>query len=225
MSNKARQLPLDLGHQPGQSRDHFVVASENAAALNLIDTWPRWTAPVALLVGPPGSGKSHILSIFREDHDAVDSALDFQSALDAAEAGRPIVLDDADAMRLDQTALFHLINAVRSGRASLLMTAQHLPSGWQLTLPDLISRLKTAAVVEIGEPGDMLLNAVVLKLFADRQIEIDPQVVQFITRRIERSLATAIAVVEELDRAALEQRRSITRALAAEVLAAGGREA
>lgn len=225
MPSGARQLPLDLGHRPGQSRDHLVVSNENAAALNLIDTWPRWTAPIALLVGPAGSGKSHILSIFREDHDAADAGIDYQAAIDAAEAGRAIVLDDADRMPLDQTALFHLINAVRSGHATLLMTAQHLPSAWSLTLPDLISRLKTAAVVEIAEPGDMLLNAVVMKLFADRQIEIEPHVLQFITRRIERSLAAAIAVVEKLDHAALEQRRPITRSLAAEVLAEASQRA
>jgi chromosomal replication initiation ATPase DnaA len=219
MGSQARQLPLDLGHSPGHSRDHLVVSQENAAALSLIDSWPNWTAPVALLVGPAGSGKSHMLTIFREEQEAVDAAADYNRAMEAAEAGHPIVLDDADNMPLTETQLFHLINAVRSGQASLLMTAERFPLNWSLTLPDLISRLKAAAVVAIEEPGDMLLQAVVMKLFADRQIEIEPHVLQFITRRIERSLATAIAVVDQLDRAALEQRRPITRALAAEVLA------
>ena len=223
MSSGARQLPLDLGHRPGQSRDHFVGSEENAAALSLIDNWPRWSSPLALLVGPAGSGKSHLLSIFREEAEAVDAGIDYQAAIDAAEAGQAIILDDADSMPLDQVALFHLINAVRSGGATLLMTARQVPAAWTIALPDLVSRLKTAAVVEIGEPGDMLLNAVVTKLFADRQIEIEPHVVQFITRRIERSLASAITLVDDLDRSALEQRRPITRALAAEVLAAGGR--
>ncbi|GHD07185.1 DnaA ATPase domain-containing protein [Tianweitania populi] len=223
MPSGARQLPLDLGHRPGQSRDHFVGSEENAAALGLIDNWPRWAAPLALLVGPAGSGKSHLLSIFREEAAATDAAADYQGAIDAAERGQAIILDDADGMPLDQVALFHLINAVRSGGATLLMTARLLPAAWTLTLPDLISRLKTAAVVQIGEPGDMLLNAVVTKLFADRQIEIEPHVVQFITRRIERSLATAMTVVADIDRLALEQRRPITRALVSEVLAASGR--
>jgi len=219
MALRARQLPLDLGHQPGHSRDHLVASPENAAALSLIDTWPNWTAPVAMLVGPAGSGKSHLLTIFREEHAAVDAGTSFENAIEAAEQGRPIVLDDADREPLTETALFHLINAVRSGQATLLMTAQRLPAAWTLTLPDLISRLKTASVVEIEEPGDALLAAVVMKLFADRQIDIEPHVVQFITRRIERSLAAAIAVVDQLDRAALERRRPITRALAAESLA------
>ncbi|MBS9720023.1 hypothetical protein JYU29_04885 [Tianweitania sp. BSSL-BM11] len=223
MSSGARQIPLDLGHRPGQSRDHFVGSQENAAALNLIDRWPHWSAPLALLVGPSGSGKSHLLSIFCEESGAIDAVADYDAAIDAAEEGRPIILDDADALRIDQVAMFHLINAVRSGGATLLMSAQHAPAAWSVTLPDLASRLKTAAVVDIGEPGDMLLSAVVTKLFADRQIEIEPHVVQFITRRIERSLAAAITAVEDIDRAALEQRRPITRALAAEVLVSDGR--
>lgn len=87
-----------------------------------------------------------------------------------------------------------------------------------MTLPDLASRLKAAATVEIDEPDDLLLAGVITKLFADRQIEVDPAVVQYLVRRIERSLSTAIGVVDRLDRAALEQKTRITRALAADVL-------
>lgn len=214
----ARQLPLDLGHQPGHSRDDLVVSDENEAALTLIEAWPNWPAPVAVLAGPAGSGKSHMVSIFAEEAGAVDAAASLDAAMIAAEQGRAIVLDDADAMPLDETQLFHLINAVRSGGATLLLTARRFPANWDLSLPDLISRLKAAALVAIEEPGDALLSAVVMKLFADRQIEIEPHVVQFITRRIERSLGSAIAVVDRIDKAALERRKAITRTLAAEVL-------
>ncbi len=81
-------------------------------------------------------------------------------------------------------------------------------------------RLKAAATVEIHEPDDMLLAGVITKLFADRQVEVEPHVVQYLVRRIERSLATAMRVVERLDRAALEQKSRITRALAAEAVSA-----
>jgi chromosomal replication initiation ATPase DnaA len=87
-------------------------------------------------------------------------------------------------------------------------------------LPDLVSRLKAATIVEIGEPDDMLLAGVITKLFADRQVEVEPYVVHYIVRRIERSLVTAIGVVEKLDRTALEQKTRITRALAAQVISA-----
>ncbi|RWF24498.1 MAG: hypothetical protein EOS64_07630, partial [Mesorhizobium sp.] len=116
--------------------------------------------------------------------------------------------------------LFHLINAVRGAGSTLLLTARRFPAAWRVTLPDLISRLKAAATVEIHEPDDMLLAGVITKLFADRQVEVEPHVVQYLVRRIERSLATAMRVVERLDRAALERKTPITRALAAETVSA-----
>lgn len=218
MPDEARQLPLDLGHRPGHSRDDLVVADENEAALRLIDAWPNWPASVAVLTGPKGSGKTHLMEIFRDETGAQDAAGDFDAALARAERGEPITWDDADRAPIDQTALFHLINAVRSGGATLLLTARQSPASWEITLPDLQSRLKAAAFVELAEPGDALLSAVVMKLFADRQVEIEPHVVQFIIRRMERSVGTAIEVVDRLDKAALERRRPITRALAGEVL-------
>ena len=121
---------------------------------------------------------------------------------------------------LDEHGLFHLINAVRGAETQLLLTSRRFPSAWGVALPDLASRLKAAATVEILEPDDLLLAAVITKLFADRQVEVEPHVVQFLVRRIERSLSTAIDVVDRLDRAALEQKTRITRALAAETVSA-----
>lgn len=216
-----RQLPLELAHRVGQTRDELVVSSSNAAAVALVDAWPAWPAPVVLLAGPAGSGKSHLAAIWAEMSGAAaldPGALDAR-ALDAAASG-PVMIDDADARRLDENGLFHLMNALRAAGNDLLMTARRFPAAWGVGLPDLRSRLATAATVEIAEPDDMLLGGVIVKLFADRQVEVEPHVVQFVVRRIERSLDTAIAVVERLDRAALERKSRITRALAAEVVGA-----
>ena len=138
--------------------------------------------------------------------------------LEGSEIGHPVLIDDADRADLDEAGLFHLINAVRAAGTHLLLTARRFPSAWGVRLPDLASRLKAPPVVEILEPDDLLLAGVITKLFADRQVEVEPHVVQFLVRRIERSLSTAIAVVERLDRAALEQKSRITRALAAETV-------
>lgn len=219
--SRPRQLPLALGHAEGRSRDHLVVSDANRAAVALIDRWPDWPAPVTVLAGPPGSGKSHLGAIWRGAAGAI--VLDrrrLREALASAETGAAMFIDDAEAGGLDETGLFHLINAVRAGGGHLLLTARRFPAAWGVRLPDLTSRLKAAATVEIGEPDDLLLAGVVAKLFADRQVEVEPNVVQYLVRRIERSLATAIRVVERLDAAALEQNTRITRALAAEVVSA-----
>lgn len=215
---RPRQLPLDLGHSPGFSRDDMVVSPANAQAMALIDRWPDWPAPVVLLAGPAGSGKSHLAAIWREHTGAIELAATDISTHIGEIGSAPVVIDDVDQGRLDQDGLFHLINLVRGAGSHLLLTARSFPSAWGVTLPDLASRLKAAATVEIEEPDDVLLAGVITKLFADRQVEVEPHVVQFLVRRIERSLSTAIGIVDRLDRAALEQKSRITRALAAETI-------
>ncbi|MEI5677404.1 MULTISPECIES: DnaA regulatory inactivator HdaA [unclassified Mesorhizobium] len=216
---KPRQLPLDLGHTPGYSRDDLVVSQANAQAVSLVDRWPDWPSPVVVLAGPAGSGKSHLAAIWRDTSHALPlKAADIEKHVAEIDGTRPVVIDDADDRLLDENGLFHLINQVRATGTQLLLTSRRFPAAWGVTLPDLASRLKAAATIEIDEPDDLLLAGVITKLFADRQIEVDQNVVQFLVRRIERSLSTAIRVVDRLDRAALEQKTRITRALAAETL-------
>jgi chromosomal replication initiation ATPase DnaA len=216
--DRPRQLPLDLGHAAGHSRDDLVVSAANREAAGLIDRWPDWPSPVVVLAGPPGSGKSHISAIWRDAAGAVSLAAR-SIPLEIASA-RPVLIDDADSKPLDEQGLFHLINAVRGAGGHLLLTARRFPAAWNVTLPDLASRLKAAATVEIHEPDDLLLAGVITKLFADRQVEVDAPVVQYLVRRIERSLSTAISVVDRIDRAALQRKTRITRALAAEMIEA-----
>jgi chromosomal replication initiation ATPase DnaA len=173
---------------------------------------------VVVLAGPPGAGKSHIAAVWADragaarirPEDAASAAADMRSA-------GPILIDGVDGP-LDETALFHLLNAVRERGGSILMTSRRFPAAWGVRLPDLASRLRTATVVEIGEPDDLLLEAVMTKLFADRQIQVEPHVVAYIANRIERSLATAMRVVDRLDALALARKARISRALAAEII-------
>ncbi|MBX3596014.1 MAG: hypothetical protein KF874_00445 [Rhizobiaceae bacterium] len=214
-----QQLPLDLGASPAYSRDDLVVTEANIAAASMIDRWPDWPAPVVVLVGPPGSGKSHLSAIWRETtHASQIDAASIETRLAQVREAGPWLVDDADAPDLDQTGLFHLINLARQHGSHILLTARRFPASWEVSLPDLMSRLKAASVIELREPDDALLAGVIAKLFADRQIEVEPHVVSYIVRRIERSLAAAIDVVDRLDYAALSSRSRITRALAAQVI-------
>lgn len=215
----SRQLPLDLPSGEALTRDDLVVTPANARAASLIENWPSWPAPVVILAGPAGSGKSHLAAIWCEEADAAVIAPDGIGAEAIELAGeRPILIDNADSGPVDENGLFHLINAARAGGQPMLLTARSFPGAWGVKLPDLLSRLKAAATVEIDEPDDMLLAGVITKLFADRQVDVEPHVVQFLVRRIERSLSSAISAVDAIDRAALERKTRITRPLAAEVI-------
>lgn len=219
---ETRQLPLDLPVAERRGRADWIVSPANAEATALVDRWPDWPSDVLLLVGPTGSGKSHLARLFAEASGATAVAAADLARLDptALAAVGPVVVEDAGP-GIDETALFHLLNAVRQAGGRLLVTAETPPVAWGVRLPDLLSRLRAATPVALHEPDDALLEALLAKLFADRQTVVDPTVVTWLVRRMERSFAGARTLVAALDREALAAKSPVTRAVAARVLAAG----
>lgn len=214
------QLTFDLPHRPALGAEDFLVSDCNLAAVTLIDTWPEWSAPAQLLIGPPASGKTHLVRVWQQRSGAVDldPAHLGVPLLDRLATGSSIVVEDADRAGYDEKTLFHLLNLAREKRLYVLLTARSAPNRWGTALPDLASRLSAVPVTEIGVPDEALLRTVMLKHFADRQLDIDPKVLEFLALRIDRSLAAAAAAVEAVDRAALASGRKISRQLVAEAL-------
>jgi len=215
-----RQLAFTLGHAESFAREDFLSGPSNEAALALIESWPEWPASAVVLVGPEGSGKSHLAAIW-----AGEAGGRFLSARALADADLPaslatgtLVVEDLAAEAFDERALFHLINLAREEGAYLLLTARTAPAGWPVAVPDLGSRLKALPVIALSPPDDMLLRAVLLKLFADRQVQVDEQLLDYVATRIERSFAAARALVARLDQEAMQRQRPLTRSLAADVL-------
>lgn len=215
-----RQLTLDLDHAESYARDDFLGGPSNAAALTLIDGWPDWPNRVVALIGPEGSGKSHLASIWAEQAGARSIAARAlrDSDVPAALATGALVVEDAAAGEFDETAMFHLLNLAREEGAFVLVTARTAPAAWTIRTPDLASRLKAMPVVALAPPDDTLLRAVLVKLFADRQLGVDEQLIGYVATRIGRSFADARAAVATLDQEAMRRQRPLTRALAADVL-------
>jgi chromosomal replication initiation ATPase DnaA len=219
MPTRPRQLALALDHAESYARDDFLSGPCNASALQLVEAWPDWPANAVALVGPEGAGKTHLAMIWAAAAGAriVPGRVLREIELPAALATGALVVEDAGS-GADERALFHLLNLAREENASLLLTARTAPTTWPAVIPDLMSRLRALPVVVLAPPDDAVLRAVIVKLAADRQLQLDQGVVSYLTTRIERSFAAARAAVVTLDNEALRQRRPPTRALAAEIL-------
>lgn len=213
-----RQLAFDLPSAEAMTRADFFVAPSNALALHTVEDWRNWPGRKLLLIGPEGSGKTHLARVWAEMAGALILPAAALWTLDPTDlAATPVAVEDADRLDGAEAELFHLHNLVTQG-ASLLMTAQRPPRDWGLRLPDLISRLQAAPIARLDAPDDALLSAVLVKLFADRQVAVPANLIPYLVSRMPRSIGAARALVAALDAAALAGGRPITRALAAEVL-------
>ena len=219
--SEARQLVLDLPVRGATGRADFFVSEANAAALDALDAWPRWPGGKHVLIGPEGSGKTHLAHVWADAAGArVCRAADLaeQAVPALAEHGRVAVEDVPEADPAAHRALLHLHNLLAARGGALLMTGRGAPSLWGVTPPDLASRIEAAGVARLEPPDDALLAALLVKLFTDRQVQAPPALVAWLLPRMERSFAAAQRLVAGIDALALAEGRPVSRALAARVL-------
>jgi len=214
------QLVFELPHRAALEDVDFLVSACNQEAVRLIDSWPDWPNRVHVITGPAGCGKSHLGNVWllKSSGMRLASADLNDRNLDRMESGGAVLIEDLDRGPIDETGLFHMLNLAVERGVSLLMTARKEPALWRVELPDLTSRLRSLPVTTIGPPDDHLLSAVLLKQFLDRQLNVEPNVITFLAKRMERSMEAVRRLVVTLDREALAKGRRITRQFAGEVL-------
>ena len=217
------QLVLDFQHRPSLGHEEFLTAACNRDAAGWVALWPHWPARTLVVSGPDGCGKTHLLSIWRRQAKAITLTPQALPTMDPAALvgpGRAIAIDDVDQAFTGraQTRLLHLYNLIHEAEGWLLLTGRTPPSSWDIAPPDLASRLRAALVTAIGEPDEAVMEAVLVKQFADRQLAVSPEVIRFLSTHLERSFAAVRAAVAALDYASLAEKRVVTRPLAAAVL-------
>lgn len=218
-----RQLAFELPNTEAMTRADFFAAPSNALALQTVEGWQDWPGRKLLLVGPEGSGKTHLAQIWARLTDALILPAEALAEANVASlSGRAVVVEDANRIGPAEAQLFHLHNLVTTAGTALLITARTPPRDWGLSLPDLISRMQATPIARLDAPDDALLAAVLVKLFADRQVAVPANLIPYLISRMPRSVGAARALVAALDARALAAGRPITRALAGEVLDSHG---
>ena len=225
LEKKIKQLPLDLGHRPAQDREDFLVAPSNQMAVSFIDSWPEWPAPLLVLQGAAASGKTHLTKVWTNHVQAVSidpAQLLKMNASEIAEQGEHLAIDGLDPWLGDreaETTLFHLYNIIKEEQRTMLIAMRMAPTGTDFAIKDLASRFRAAPVAAIEEPDDSLLSAILVKLFIDRQIQVDADAITYLLPRIERTFSAVRDVVKNADRLAMSKKRPVSIPLLRDVLA------
>jgi chromosomal replication initiation ATPase DnaA len=213
------QLPLPLETRRSFTREGFIVAPGNSAAVGFVDAYPAWPSPAAALYGPAGSGKSHLANVWaaRTGARIFEAAALDTSVLAQGPEAQGLAVENVDRTPLSaaaETALFALIERGQP----LLLTGREPPSAWTVRLPDLASRFRALLAFALWAPDDALLEALAKKLFADRQLSVPDTVVTQMIRALERSPAAMHDFVARADAAALAAKRPVTLGLIRELL-------
>lgn len=217
--NADRQLVLDFEHRPALTGDDFLVSNCNREAIDWIDAWPNWPSPALVIVGPPGAGKSHLAAVFANCSNALQ-VLEEEFNEAASNVELDLIVEDVDIVltKGNEEPLLHLYNAAKESGHRILLTAKTPPVRWGIQLPDLRSRMNAALTVEIGPPEDSLIAALLVKMFADRQVQVSHDVITYTLSRMERSFLAARQIVENADKLALAEKKRITVPLIKRVL-------
>ena len=228
MKEIAEQLIFNLNRQGKVGLENFYISKSNQVAVKTIKRWEDWPAKKLLLMGPSGSGKSHLADFWTRTTKArtleINEISDFN--LEELNNNSGFVIDDVDQIRMFnkndkdriEEKLFHLLNFSAQASCFLMMTSSAPITSWGLKLSDLISRLATIAVVELFPPDDDLLIAVLLKQFDDKQIKVSPEVVLFVSKRINRTFESIREFVNLADHLTLKNKRDVTIPFVSEIL-------
>jgi chromosomal replication initiation ATPase DnaA len=218
----SEQLTFDLPTRPALERGDFFIANSNALALAMIEDCENWPQNKHLLVGPKGSGKTHLANVWANQRGArVIASRDINNQAVEEYAAQDLVIDDVLSLLGEQSreaTLFHIHNLCLANGNALLMTGTGDVSTWNCVLPDLASRLNGTRTARLDPPDDILFQALLAKLFADRQLFPPPDVFPYLLLRLERSYDAAQMAVNHIDRAALSRKRAITRSFVASII-------
>ncbi len=224
MASGTVQYPLSLSFRPARGRDDFLVGPCNEEAVAWVDLYPDWPQPLAVLTGGPGSGKTHLLSVWGEKSGALwlEGASLSTDGLDKTLGTCTVVaLDGADNVP-DPVSLFHLINMMRERSGTLVLASRVLPARWSAGPADLHSRLRAGLQLSLGEADEDFLSAVLMKHFDDRQLKVGPEVLNYLKVRLPRTFDAVRRIADEIDRLSLAEKRSITIHLAKRALVQSG---
>ena len=227
-SNGLKQTAFSFDSAPEMGRDDFMISNCNKEAFAAVDAWPNWVSDGLVLYGPKGSGKTHLAHLFKEKINAAHtkparisfyecSQINMHNLERICESADVIIMENLNE-KVNQEALFHLFNHFSLNKKYMLWTAQISPARMNFSLKDFQSRIDMLPAIEIKEPDDVMLRALIVKLFNDRQLMISPDILEYIVANTERSFAYVESLVKEIDEISLAYKTTVNYKVVREAL-------
>jgi len=208
--NKLNQTLLNFELEQNFAYDDYFVSKSNHFAFSLIESWPKWEKNILNIYGEKFSGKSHLSEIFKKKNKAIiikkeEINEDFFNKIRFYEN---IILDNLDYLS-NEKILYSIFNFVEQFNKYLIINSIRPINSINFSLPDLRSRLKNCIFAKIDKPDDDMIFALVLKHFSDRQIKIEKKIIEYITKRIERSYGKILEFIYKVDQFSLINKKPI----------------
>ncbi len=217
--SELNQLLLKFDYKTNFNEHDFYLSKSNINAFNLINKWPKWQKKILNVSGEKFSGKSHLANIFKSKSKAylINGKNINNSIFQKLKLYESIIIDDFDECK-DEKILYSIFNMIDQDSKYLLINSSLPINEIKFNLPDLTSRSKNCLYVQIENPDDELIFAIILKNFSDRQINIEKKIIDFIIKRIDRSYRKIDEFIYKIDELSLKKKKPINFKTIKEIL-------
>ena len=200
-------------------KEDFYVSSSNQEAYDFINSWPKWIKKIANIFGPPGSGKTHMVSILKSKTSTLEiqsGALNDKTFFEF-KTKEALIIENLNE-KISENLLFSLWNTALQDNKYLLTTSDKPISAYRFKLSDLKSRVNSCISFGIKLPSDDLISVILAKNFSDKQIKVEKKHIDYIIKRIDRSYEKISQFISILDKYSLKKGSPFSLKLIKEVL-------
>ena len=216
------QLTLDL-----QLKDSFtfnnLVSGENSLLIELMQSSSFHSEKQIYIWGTHNTGKTHLMQALCQDLAQKNKSVSYlpmkqlieysPEVFHGQEAIDVCCIDDVHLLQNKadwQESLFDLINRIRESGKQLVITADQPPADISIQLKDLTSRLQWGPVFKLLELNDAEKCQALQQRAEARGFELADNVANYLLKNYNRDMADLFEMLDELDKAQLQQHRRLT---------------
>ena len=189
----------------------FFVSSNNFSAFKLIEEWPTWPGKWLNIFGESGSGKTHLAKILEKkiNNTKLIDAKDIDNEVVQEMVNFDCLIIDSFKNDIDEKLLYSILNQSKRFENYVLIISTLSIKEKKFKLNDLQSRMNSFLYFGIELPTDDLLKVIISKTLSEKQININPKILDFILNNVERSYDKMFKFLKDLDELSLSTGKSI----------------